>query len=86
MSNYGFPKLKCVGQSFGTMEISRNRYFDLDIYFFQMFFDESYIHGCLFIVSKFRGKIMIFTHFPHQFTLRTNIIGHPLKITGKRAN
>ena len=46
MSNYGFPKLKCVGQSFGTMEISRNRYFDLDIYFFQMFFDESYIHGC----------------------------------------
>jgi hypothetical protein len=31
-------------------------------------------------VSKFRGKIMIFTHFPHQFTLRTNIYGHPLYI------
>ena len=80
MSNYVISKKKCVGQSFGTMEISRNRYFDLDIEFFKMFFDESYIHACLFILSKFRGKIMIFTYSPHQFTFATNIYGHPLFI------
>ena len=69
-----------MGQTFGRMGISGKRQFDLDIRFFKIFFDEAYIHGCLFILSKFRGKIMIFTHFPHQFTLRTNIYGHPLYI------
>jgi hypothetical protein len=46
MSNYVISKKKCVGQTFGTMEISGKRQFDLDIEFFKMFFDESYIHGC----------------------------------------
>jgi hypothetical protein len=58
---------KCVRQRVGKMEISRNRHFDLDIskiFCFSLFYNP----GCLFIPSKFHGKIMIFTNFPHQFT------------------
>ena len=78
MSNYGLSEKKCVGQTFGKTGIYGKRQFDLDIEFFKIFLYESKIDGAIFILSKFGAKIMIFSYFTFKFTLRTNIIGHPL--------
>jgi hypothetical protein len=63
MSNYGISKKKCVGQTFGNMKFYGKRQFDLDIEFFKIFLYESKIDGAIFILSKFRAKIMIFSYF-----------------------